>query len=157
MKKSDKSTVITYLDPRLVRRIRIYSVVMVVMLLVIIFEVLQGAYTIAWAAGGILIGLGIGTLVSRMYSLNWDEDTSQVISRIDWIGGVILVCYLIFVFTRTHYLSYWIQGTPLLGLIFSLTAGTMLGRVLSTEHGIKKILKTWDILGIKNKPNTNGD
>jgi hypothetical protein len=155
MKKSDKSAAIPYLDPRLVRRIRIYSVVMLIMLLVIIFEVSQGAFTIAWAAGGILIGLGIGTLVSRMYSLNWDEDTSQIISRIDWIGGVILVCYLTFLFTRTHYLSYWIQGTPLLGLIFSLTAGTMLGRVLSTEHGIKKILKTWDILRIKNKTDTN--
>jgi hypothetical protein len=68
---------------------------------------------------------------------------------------VILVCYLTFVFTRTHYLSYWVQGAPLMGLIFSLTAGTMLGRVLSTEHGIKKILETWDILGIKDKPDTN--
>lgn len=153
MKKEDKSAVIPYLDKRLVRRLRIYTVVMLIMLLVIIFEVLRGAFTAAWAGGGILIGLGIGTIISRMYSLKWDEDTSQVISRIDWIGAVILVCYLIFVFTRTHYLSYWIHGTPLLGLIFSLTAGTMLGRVLSTEHGIKKILKTWDILKIKNNPN----
>jgi hypothetical protein len=155
MKKGDKSTVIPYLDKRLVRRIRIYSIVMVIMLLVIIFEVFRGAFTVAWAGGGILIGLGIGTLISRMYSLNWDEDTSQVISRIDWIGAVILVCYLIFIFTRTYYLSYWIQGAPLMGLIFSLTAGTMLGRVLSTEHGIKKILKTWDILRIKDKTDTN--
>lgn len=155
MKKKDKSAVIPYLDKRLIRRLRIYTLVMIIMLLVIIFEVLQGAFTIAWAVGGILIGLGIGTLVSRMYSLKWDENTSQVISRIDWIGGVILVCYLTFVFTRTHYLSYWVQGAPLMGLIFSLTAGTMLGRVLTTEHGIKKILKTWDILGIKKEPDTN--
>jgi hypothetical protein len=155
MKKRDKSAVIPYLDQRLIRRIRIYTIVMIIMLLVIIFEVLQGAFTIAWAVGGILIGLGIGTLVSRMYSLKWDENTSQVISRIDWIGGVILVCYLIFVFTRAHYLSYWVQGAPLMGLIFSLTAGTMLGRVLTTEHGIKKILKTWDILGIIDHPETD--
>lgn len=155
MKKRDKSAVIPYLDQRLIRRIRIYTIVMIIMLLVIIFEVLQGAFTIAWAVGGILIGLGIGTLVSRMYSLKWDENTSQVISRIDWIGGVILVCYLTFVFTRTHYLSYWVQGAPLMGLIFSLTAGTMLGRVLTTEHGIKKILKTWDILGIIDNPETD--
>lgn len=155
MPKSEKSEVIPYLDKRLIRRLRIYSVVMVIMLLVILFEVLQGTFSVAWAAGGILIGLGIGTLVSRMYRLSWDEDTSQVISRIDWIGGVILACYLTFVFTRTHYLSYWIHGAPLMGLIFSLTAGTMLGRVLSTEHGIKKILKTWDILGIKGKPETD--
>jgi peptidoglycan/LPS O-acetylase OafA/YrhL len=155
MKKEDKSAVIPYLDKRLIRRLRIYTIVMLIMLLVIIFEILQGTFTLAWAVGGMLIGLGIGTLVSRMYSLNWDEDTSQVISRIDWIGGVILVCYLTFVFTRTHYLSYWIQGAPLMGLIFSLTAGTMLGRVLTTEHGIKKILKTWDILGINKKSDTN--
>lgn len=154
MKKSDKSAVIPYLDKRLVRRIRIYTLIMLIMLLVILFEVLQGTFSISWAVGGILIGLGIGTLVSRMYHLNWDEDTSQVISQIDWVGGVILVCYLIFVFTRTHYLSYWVQGVPLMGLIFSLTAGTMLGRVLITEHGIKKILKSWDILRIKDKSET---
>ncbi len=149
MTKKDKSAAAPYLDKRLIRRLRIYTVVMVVMLVVIIIEVLQGAFSIAWAVGGILIGLGIGTLVSRMYSLSWDEDTSQVISRIDWIGAIILVCYLTFVFTRTYYLSYWVQGTPLLGLIFSLTAGTMLGRVLSTEHGIKRILKTWDVLDFR--------
>ncbi|MBI5458110.1 hypothetical protein [Methanobacterium sp.] len=149
MKKKDKSAVVPYLDKRLIRRLRIYTLVMVIMLVVIIFEVLQGAFSIAWAVGGILIGLGIGTLVSRMYRLSWDEDTSQVISRIDWIGAIILVCYLTFVFTRTHYLSYWVHGTPLLGLVFSLTAGTMLGRVLSTEHGIKRILKTWDVLDFR--------
>jgi len=149
MKKKDKSAVVPYLDKRLIRRLRIYTLVMVIMLLVIIFEVLQGDFSIAWALGGILIGLGIGTLVSRMYSLSWDEDTSQVIGRIDWIGAIILVCYLTFVFTRTHYLSYWVHGTPLLGLVFSLTAGTMLGRVLSTEHGIKRILKTWDVLDFR--------
>jgi hypothetical protein len=136
-----------YLDQRLIKRLRIYTLVMVFMLLVIIYEVLTGTFSISWALGGILIGLGIGTLVSRMYHLSWDEETSNVIGQIDWIGGIILICYLIFVFTRAHYLSYWVQGPPLMGLVFSLTAGTMLGRVMSTERGIKRILRTWNILG----------
>jgi uncharacterized membrane protein YqgA involved in biofilm formation len=38
------------------------------------------------------------------------------------------------------------QGAPLLIIIFSITAGTMLGRVLSIRHGIDKILKAWKIL-----------
>lgn len=136
-----------YLDQRLIKRLRIYTIVMVVMLLVIIYEVLTGTFSISWALGGMLIGLGIGTLVSRMYRLSWDEDTSNVIGQIDWIGAIILICYLVFVFTRTHYLSYWLQGPPLMGLVFSLTAGTMLGRVMTTERGIKRILRTWNILG----------
>ncbi len=136
-----------YLDQRLIKRLRIYTIVMVVMLLVIIYEALTGTFSISWALGGILIGLGIGTLVSRMYRLSWDEDTSNVIGQIDWIGAIILICYLIFIFTRTHYLAYWVQGPPLMGLVFSLTAGTMLGRVMSTERGIKRILRTWNILG----------
>ena len=136
-----------YLDQRLIKRLRIYTIEMVVMLLVIIYEVLTGTFSISWALGGMLIGLGIGTLVSRMYRLSWDEDTSNVIGQIDWIGAIILICYLVFVFTRTHYLSYWLQGPPLMGLVFSLTAGTMLGRVMTTERGIKRILRTWNILG----------
>lgn len=142
---------VTYLDKRLIFRLRIYTLVMIFMLLVISGEVFSGTFSVAWALGGILIGLGVGTLATRMYRLSWDEDTSHVISRIDWIGGIILICYLTFVFTRTYYLSYWVQGAPLMGIIFSITAGTMLGRVLGTRRGINKVLKTWHIL-IKGTP-----
>ncbi|AUB58861.1 hypothetical protein BK008_11430 [Methanobacterium sp. MZ-A1] len=136
-----------YLDQRLIKRLRIYTIVMVVMLLVIIYEVITGTFSISWALGGVLVGLGIGTLVSRVYRLSWDDETSNVIGQMDWIGAIILICYLVFVFTRTHYLSYWLQGPPLMGLVFSLTAGTMMGRVMSTERGVKRILRTWNILG----------
>ncbi|MDG3547252.1 hypothetical protein [Methanobacterium formicicum] len=151
MKNREKSPVVPYLDKRLIFRLRIYTLVMIFMLLVISGEVLSGTFSVAWALGGILIGLGVGTLATRMYRLSWDEDTSHVISRIDWIGGIILICYLTFVFTRTYYLSYWVQGAPLMGIIFSITAGTMLGRVLGTRRGINKVLKTWHIL-IKGTP-----
>ena len=151
MKNREKSPVVPYLDKRLIFRLRIYTLVMIFMLLVISGEVFSGTFSVAWALGGILIGLGVGTLATRMYRLSWDEDTSHVISRIDWIGGIILICYLTFVFTRTYYLSYWVQGTPLMGIIFSITAGTMLGRVLGTRRGINKVLKTWHIL-IKGTP-----
>ena len=101
MKNREKSPVVPYLDKRLIFRLRIYTLVMIFMLLVISGEVLSGTFSVAWALGGILIGLGVGTLATRMYRLSWDEDTSHVISRIDWIGGIILICCLTFVFTGT--------------------------------------------------------
>jgi hypothetical protein len=147
MPKKSKSRVAEYIDDRLIKRLRIYMIIMGIMLVVIIFEIIMGSFSIAWALGGILVGLGVGVLISRMYRLSWDEETNNVIGRIDWIGGAILILYLIFVFSRTYYLSYWVQGTPLLALVFSITAGTMLGRVMSTEHGIKKILTALNLSG----------
>lgn len=139
-----------YLEPRLIMRLRIYSAVMIIMMVIIAFEVLQHTVAISLAVCGIIIGFVIGTVVSRMYRLSWEEETSHVIGRIDGIGAAILVFYLIFVFTRAHFLGYWMQGAPLLAFILSITAGTMLGRVMSTRKGIKKILKAlkvYDILG----------
>jgi hypothetical protein len=150
MPKKSKSHNAEFIDDRLIKRLRIYMTIMGIMLVVIIFEIIMGNFSIAWALGGILVGLGVGVLISRMYHLSWDEETNNVIGRIDWIGGAILILYLVFVFSRTYYLSYWVQGTPLLALVFSITAGTMLGRVLSTEHGINKILTALKLSGKQN-------
>jgi hypothetical protein len=147
MKKRDKPPVTQYLEQRLIKRLRIYTIISLLMLAVIVFEVLKGTFSIPLVMLGILIGLGIGTIVSRMYHLSWDEETNNVMGRIDWIGAIILGCYLIFIFTRTNFLGYWVQGAPLLAVVLSITAGTMIGRVMGTERGINKILKAWKILG----------
>ena len=142
MKRRNEPSVIQHVDRRLIRALRIYVIVMLVMLIIIVLEVLQGKFNILLTFVGIMVGFLIGTIVSRVYHLSWDEETNNVIGRIDWIGAIILVLYLIFVFTRTHYLESWVQGTPLLCIILSLTAGTLLGRVMSTRHGIEKILRS---------------
>lgn len=118
MKKKNEPSINQYLDPRLIRRLRIYIIVMLIMLVVIAFEVLESTFSIPLAIGGILIGLGVGTIVSRMYRLSWDEETSNVIGRIDWIGAVILVFYLIFIHqsissglldARSSFVDYYLQ------------------------------------------------
>lgn len=148
MENSDRSSAAEFVDDRLIKRLRIYLIIMVIMLIVVFFEVAMGIFSISWALGSILIGFGVGVLISRIYHLSWDDETSHVIGQMDKIGAVILLFYLVFIFTRTYYLGHWVQGAPLLALIFSITAGTMLGRVMSTERGIKKIIKAANILDI---------
>jgi len=89
--KNNQTSPAEYIDKRLIKRLRIYLIMMLIMLVVIIFEVLTGSFSISWALGGILIGLGVGTLVSRMYHLSWDEETNHVIGRIDWIGDTLAI------------------------------------------------------------------
>lgn len=140
MKHKSETLVKQYVEPRLIKRLRIYIIVMLIMLVVVVFEVITSLFSIQLAIIGIMSGLGIGVIYSRTYRLSWDEDTDNVIGRIDWIGAIILIFYLIFLFTRAYFLGQWIHGTPLLAFILSITAGTMLGSVISTRRSIKKVL-----------------
>ena len=143
MKKGGEVT--QSVDRRLIVRLRIYIIVMILLLAVIIYEVVQGTFVIQLPIVGIIIGLFVGIIVSRMYNLSWDEETNNVIGEIDRIGAVILVVYLIFIFTKSYFLGYYVQGTYLFAIILGITAGTMLGRVLATSRGINQILKALKI------------
>jgi hypothetical protein len=134
-----------YIEDRLIKRLRIYVIVMVVMFAVIVIEILAGRFDITFVLIGVFIGLVIGIIISRGYHLSWDVETNYVIGRIDWIGAILLVCYLVFVFTKSYFLGFYVQGDKLFALLLGITAGTMLGRILGTSHGINKLLQTLEI------------
>jgi hypothetical protein len=119
--------------------------VVLVLSAVIVVEVLAGRFGLALALIGVVIGLVVGIIVSRRYRLSWDEETNNVIGRIDWIGAAILVCYLVFIFTKSYFLGFYVQGAQLFALLLGITAGSMLGRILGTRRGINKLLKTLEI------------
>lgn len=77
MKK--RSEVTQSIDRRLIVRLRIYIIVMLFMFAVIVYEVLQGRFSIQFAISGIIFGLVVGIIVSRMYNLSWDEEANNVI------------------------------------------------------------------------------
>jgi hypothetical protein len=135
-----------YISKRLVTQLRLYTILFFVMLGVVVYEVFLGSISIFLAFVGFLIGFGVGVLVSRMIHLSWDEDSNMVIGRMDWIGAVVLVIYFIFSIARTIYLGYFIQGTAFIVIIICITGGSMLGRSMGTSHGIRRILKAWDII-----------
>jgi hypothetical protein len=111
----------------------------------IVVEVVEGRFVLALALIGVCIGLLVGIIVSRSYHLSWDEETHNVIGRIDWIGAILLVCYLVFVFTKSYFAGFYVQGAALFAVVLGITAGTMLGRVLGTRRGINRLLKTLEI------------
>jgi hypothetical protein len=127
-----------HIDSKMKIRLRIYSLVAIVLLIFIAYEVSLGTITIQLAILGIVIGLIIGSILGRVFRLDWDEENSKVIGYIDWIGAVILIIYLIFVLTEIHYLET--------DFVLSVFAGAMLGRVLITRHNFSKMLKAWNII-----------
>ncbi|MCZ3366552.1 MULTISPECIES: hypothetical protein [Methanobacterium] len=146
MNRPNRASIRQYLDARLIVRVRIFSIISIAMLSLIAFEMLRGTINMSLAIAGILIGLAVSIIVSRMFRLIWDEETKKVIGNMDWIGAVVLIFYISFMLTRTLFLGYYVQGSLFLAIVLSITAGTFIGRVMGTKHGICRVLNTWKIL-----------
>lgn len=127
-----------HIDAKMKIRLRIYSLIAIILLIFIAYEVSIGTITILLAILGIVVGLIIGSILGRVFRLDWDESNSRVTGYIDLIGAVLIILYLIFLVTEIHYLQT--------DLVLSVFAGVMLGRVLITRHNMTKILKSWNIV-----------
>ncbi len=127
-----------HIDSKMKTRLRIYSLVAIILFIFVAYEVSLGTITILLAILGIVIGLIVGSILGRMFRLDWDEENSKVIGYVDGIGMFIIIMYVLFVLTKIHYLGFV--------FIMSITAGTMLGRVMITRHNMTKILKAWKVV-----------
>lgn len=70
--------------------------------------------------GRLLTGFIIGYIVAkRMHKITWDEEASKVVGKMDTMGIMILVIYLLFAITRRWIFSYWLRKAKPSGLLYS--------------------------------------
>lgn len=129
-----------HLDKKLRFRLRIYFAVSIILLGVVVFEILTGRVSLYLAPIGLVIGVAVGVAAARMFLLSWDKDAKRVISRLDALGIIILVLYILSAIFRGKIIGdfvprYYVSGTGL-----AIVAGIMIGRVFGTGHKIVKIL-----------------
>ena len=103
-------------------------------------DVIQQRFDIGLAFVGFLVGFLAGLFLSRMYRLDWDLETTKVVSQLDLIGRIILAAYISLLIGRNWILGYWVPASDLMGFILCFTAGTMIGRVGATRRGIRLVL-----------------
>jgi hypothetical protein len=115
----------------------VMAVVALVVLVLAVTGVVAGDLGPGWAVGGLLGGAVVGVVASRMKLMQWDERAGQVISKIDWLGGVILVGFLVAQLTRTWVLGHWAEGVALTTLGLCVTAGTLAGQVFGTRWAVR--------------------
>ncbi len=142
--QSRRDNVAARIDSKLRVRLRIFSVIALVMLAVILFDVFSGRLAGGLALVAVAAGVLIGVLVSRMFRLSWHAENGVVVSRIDWIGLGILLAYLVFSIFRNRLIGTWIQGvTEVAASGLAISAGVMVGRVLGMHLGIRRLLSIW--------------
>ena len=112
-------------------------------------DVIQQRFDIGLAFVGFLVGFLAGLFLSRMYRLDWNEETMKVVSQLDLIGRIILAAYVSFIVGRNWIFGYWVQVSDLMGFILCFTAGTMIGRVGATRRGIRLVLYALSVIGLE--------
>lgn len=135
-----------YVERKLIRRLWIFFVVFTVLVGVIAYEVSQDYLEGAACVGAIMLGMLMGAVFVRRKRIYWEEETSTIIARMDRIGIGILVVYILFIVSRHILLHNWLHGRQLTAFSLSLTAGAMLGRLLSIRSQIRQILKDRKII-----------
>lgn len=135
-----------HIDKKLKFRLRLYSLISLVMLGIVLYEIFIKILPLEFAVVGIFIGLFLGVISARMYHLSWNHDAKKIVSRLDVVGVIILVVYIAFVIVRSKLIGIFVAA-PVVGAVsFSITAGIMIGRVVGTRNAIIEILREREII-----------
>lgn len=135
-----------FVERKLIIRLKLFFVIFALLVVVIFYEVSKHHINATTSIGGIMLGMLLGAVFVRRKRIFWEEETSRVIGKMDKIGVFLLIIYIGFVVLRHFLLDYWIPAKLLIGFSFSLTAGAMLGRLLSIRSQIRQILKEKNII-----------
>jgi hypothetical protein len=135
-----------FVERKLIRRLRLFFAIFVVLSGIIIYEVSKEYIEGATCVGAMMLGTMIGALFVRRKRIYWEEETSKVIARMDKIGIGLLVAYVLFAVARHYFLHSWLTGHRLVAFSLSLTAGAMLGRLLIVRSQVRQILKERKII-----------
>lgn len=129
-----------HVDTKLLRRLKILAIIVLIMTVVLVYDILTSHINILFIIIGLVVGIGIGIIVGRMFSIEWHVEDSKVISRLDLIGGIVLVIYIALSIFRSWIFAHWFTGAILSAFTISFVEGVMIGRILSLRFFIKKVL-----------------
>lgn len=147
MPLSSKKEVTKFVHRKLLFRFRRLVVFFIVIVSVVVYEVSHNYIAAYLAVGGLAIGLIIGLVVGkRMHTISWNAETNKAVTRMDRLGTIILVAYLIFAVGRKWIFSHWLSGYALSAFSMSVGAGGMFGRLYALRQRLRQVLKEEGIL-----------
>jgi hypothetical protein len=110
------------------------------MLGLVVVGMMAGLLALSEALFFLLIGGGVGAILSRVYLLGWDQQKHEVVGRIDRIGAFILAGYVVFSLVRMQLNPMWgPDALESMASRFSLSAGIAVGRLGFSLAGISAV------------------
>ena len=142
MPLSSRKEVAVFVHRKLLFRLRRLALFFVVVTAILIYEIYQNYIAGILALAGFFIGFAIGYIVAkRMHRITWNEEASKVVGKMDTIGIIILVIYLLFAVTRRWIFSHWLEGHALGAFVLSISCGAIVSRLWFIRKKIREVLK----------------
>ena len=142
MPLSSRKEVALYVHKKLLFRLRRLAIFFLVVTGILIYEISNNFIAGYLALGGFIIGFLIGYIVGkRMHRISWDEEASKVVGKMDRIGIIILVIYILFAITRRWIFSHWLEGHALSAFVLSISCGAIVSRLWFIRRKIRETLK----------------
>lgn len=142
MPLSSRKEVAVFVNRKLLFRLRRLALFFVIVSAILIYEISNNYIAGFLAFAGFFTGFIIGYIVAkRMHNITWDEESSKVVGKVDTIGIVILVVYLLFAITRRWIFSHWLEGHALGAFVLSISCGAIISRLWFIRKKIRDVLK----------------
>ncbi|OZM71654.1 hypothetical protein CFN78_19245 [Amycolatopsis antarctica] len=139
-----RATARLYIDRPIRVKARIFLLVFAVALVIAIVDAVRlGGPAWLFVLAGLVAGGAVGMFASRMTHLRWDGFARKVVGRIDAIGAVVLVLYLLFSVFRSRIVDLWVHGPVGGATSVAVLAGVMAGQVLGIRYGLKRMYQAW--------------
>jgi len=142
MPLSSRKEVAAFVHKKLLFRLRRLAVFFVIAIAILIYEISKNYLAGYLIMGGLITGFCIGYVVAkRMHKITWDEEAEKVIGKMDRIGIIILVIYILFALTRRWIFSHWLGGHALSAFVLSVSCGAIFSRLWFIRKQIRNALK----------------
>jgi ABC-type amino acid transport system permease subunit len=138
---NDRQKVNRHTHPTLRRRLSLFVMVGIVMIVLVILNISEGHITVPYAIISIIFGGVVGIFTSRIFHLSWSKDSENVVGKIDRMGLFVLVAYIAFEILRSIAFERYIHIDSPTALTFAFLAGAFIGRVFGIQGKILSILK----------------
>ena len=119
----------------------IYFLVFMVSLIMSMFHFVKGTISFYFPLGGFVIGFLIGHISSRINKVIWDEDSEMIDLKLDKLGIVILVVYLLFVIFKNTLIEDVVHLHHISSISLAVLSGTMLGHAVALRKKVVKIYR----------------
>ncbi len=129
-----------HIDKKLVRRMTMFAIILTIMTGVLVYEIFISNINFLWIIVGIVVGIFIGFVAGRIFTIEWSQEKKVVVGRLDLIGGIVLTLYILVSIGRSWIFAHWFKGMMLTAFTFSFIEGAMIGRLLSMRFNIKRVL-----------------
>ncbi|MBP9811847.1 hypothetical protein KBC86_00585 [Candidatus Gracilibacteria bacterium] len=129
-----------HIDPKLLRRLIIFSVIIAIIAATGGYRYYRGDITLFHLMVGLIIGTSIGYIAGRMFRIFWHEELERVMSELDKMGVIFLVVYIGVEVGRNWLFGHWLSGVELSAFGIVFLGGLLFGRFLSMIYAIQRIL-----------------